>query len=225
MVTCNGEEQMKNKTTGQVGIAHPKAIDDSDKDAIKESKLYPGGKADEGRRKSSEVAMQLYEENGSTNDNSEEVDKVPHDRDLQLQKQELQSQKEGKQKKRNLKQLSNSGTKHKQLVAQNTTFPVVAQGTKLVGEEKEFIGISMDEESTAQNFQNAAREGDLSPKQIERGSLEVYWGFLERLAAYSALYHNSFSGIVVHERRHGTSVSGGSLTFEREVRPIPFILV
>lgn len=36
---------------------------------------------------------------------------------------------------------------------------------------------------------------------------------------------HSFSGIVVHERWHGTSVGGGSLTSEREVRPIPFILV
>ena len=43
--------------------------------------------------------------------------------------------------------------------------------------------------------------------------------------AYSALYHNSFSGIAVHETWHGTSVGGGSLTSEREVRPIPFILV
>lgn len=29
--------------------------------------------------------------------------------------------------------------------------------------------------------------------------------------AYSALYHNSFSGIAVHETWHGTSVGGGSL--------------
>lgn len=36
---------------------------------------------------------------------------------------------------------------------------------------------------------------------------------------------HSFSGIAVHERWHGTSVGGGSLTSEREVRPIPFILV
>ena len=36
---------------------------------------------------------------------------------------------------------------------------------------------------------------------------------------------HSFSGIAVHETWHGTSVGGGSLTSEREVRPIPFILV
>ena len=36
---------------------------------------------------------------------------------------------------------------------------------------------------------------------------------------------HSFSGIAVHERWHGASVGGGSLTSEREVRPIPFILV
>ncbi|KAF1002588.1 hypothetical protein AG4045_005158 [Apium graveolens] len=38
-----------------------------------------------------------------------------------------------------------------------------------------------------------------------------------RAVAYSALYHNSFSGIAVHETWHGTSVGGGSLTSEREV--------
>ena len=36
---------------------------------------------------------------------------------------------------------------------------------------------------------------------------------------------HSFSGIAVHETWHGTSVGGVSLTSEREVRPIPFILV
>ncbi|CAN8222027.1 unnamed protein product [Cochlearia groenlandica] len=46
-----------------------------------------------------------------------------------------------------------------------------------------------------------------------------------RAVAYSALYHNSFSGIAVHETWHGTSVGGGSLTSEREFRPIPFIPV
>jgi len=36
---------------------------------------------------------------------------------------------------------------------------------------------------------------------------------------------HSFSGIAVHETWHGTSVGGGSQPSEREVRPIPFILV
>lgn len=58
-------------------------------------------------------------------------------------------------------------------------------------------------------------------------SLKVLYRFRvgNRAVAYSALYHNSFSGIAVHETWHGTSVGGGSITSEREVRPIPFILV
>ncbi|KAF3621253.1 hypothetical protein FXO38_31909 [Capsicum annuum] len=36
-------------------------------------------------------------------------------------------------------------------------------------EDNEFTGIDRDEESTAQNFQNIAREGDLSPRKIEKG--------------------------------------------------------
>lgn len=47
-------------------------------------------------------------------------------------------------------------------------------------------------------------------------SLKVFYGFRvgNRAVAYSALYHNSFSGIAVHERWHGASVGGGSLTSE-----------
>ena len=58
--------------------------------------------------------------------------------------------------------------------------------------------------------------------EIERAVLPTIYGFRvgNRAVAYSALYHNSFSGIAVHERWHGTSVGGGSLTSEREVRPM-----
>ncbi|XP_059289380.1 uncharacterized protein LOC132042890 [Lycium ferocissimum] len=56
-----------------------------------------------------------------------------------------------------------------QIVASTVALPVVAHGAKSGEEIKEFIGIDRDEESTAQNFHNVAREGDLSPRQIEKG--------------------------------------------------------
>ncbi|MCD7464345.1 hypothetical protein HAX54_052547, partial [Datura stramonium] len=46
---------------------------------------------------------------------------------------------------------------------------VVAQGANLGDEVKEITGIDHDDESIAQNFQNATWEGDLPPRQIERG--------------------------------------------------------
>ena len=53
-------------------------------------------------------------------------------------------------------------------------------------------------------------------KQLDRDRIEL-------IRRYFTIH--SFAGIAVHETWHGTSVGGGSLTSEREVRPIPFILV
>ncbi|MCD7463074.1 hypothetical protein HAX54_049898 [Datura stramonium] len=118
LVTRKGEEQMKNKTTSQVDSAHPKAIDDSGKDEIKDSNCILGVRQMKVDGRAVRQQCNFMK--------TMEAPVITSKKSIRYHM--------------------------KQLIAQNTALPVVAQGTKSVGEVKEFTGINWDEESIAKKF-------------------------------------------------------------------------
>ncbi|KAM3376682.1 hypothetical protein P3S68_015397 [Capsicum galapagoense] len=114
------------------------------------------------------------------NNVAEVLPDAPDCEDPQFAKRDTKnSNKKGKRKNSNNNNQEQSGAQQNrqnntkesqgQLVAPNVAVPVVAQSAWPGDEDNEFTGIDRDEESTAQNFQNISREGNLSPRQIEKG--------------------------------------------------------